>query len=228
MSCDRVLEKLSPYLDGDLNAGAARQVSAHLETCSACASRWRSLRGAMQALRELPPLRPLEPLTSRVMTRLEVESRGPGLALLFRPRWQARPLIVPSLLSAAAIFMCTLAGAVLLDSSTHRLQDRVVAGRSLDDSPLVLLGMDRPRLQAAALADDLVPAREDSHFFETLVTRDGRVAEVTLLDGRAADAGLLINALRRERFVPAHYRGRPVAVNVYRLISRLDVQAPET
>lgn len=228
MSCDIVREKLSPYLDGDLEAGEARQVSAHLEACGGCGSHWRSLRGALWTLRALPILRPAESLVPRVMTRVEVESRGPGLALLFRPAWKARPLIVPSLVTAALVFLCALVGAILLDAAPRRLQDRFTLGRGIDGSPLVLLELDAPRLEAPALADDFVPSREDSHFFETVVTRDGRVAEVTLLDGRAADAGRLMNALLRERFEPAHYRGRPVAMNVYRLISRLDVHAPET
>ena len=228
MSCDIVREKLSPYLDGDLEAGEARQVSAHLEACGGCGSHWRSLRGALQALRALPALSPAESLVPRVMTRVEVESRGPGLALLFRPTWKARPLIVPSLVTAALVFVCALAGAIMLDAVPRRLQDRFTLGRGIDGSPLVLLELDAPRLEAPALADDFVPSREDSHFFETVVMRDGRVAGVTLLDGHAADAGRLMNALLRERFEPAHYRGRPVAVNVYRLISRLDVHAPET
>jgi hypothetical protein len=157
-----------------------------------------------------------------------VESQGPGLALLFRPTWKARPLIVPSLLPAALVFICALAGAVLLDSAPRRMRDREALGRVSDDRPLVLVELNAPRLQEPALADDFVPSREDSHFFETVVTRDGRVAEVTLLDGQASDAGRLMNALRRERFEPALYRGRPIAVSVYRLISRLDVHAPET
>ncbi|HJS58509.1 MAG TPA: zf-HC2 domain-containing protein [Vicinamibacteria bacterium] len=228
MSCDSVREKLSPYLDGDLEAGEARQVSAHLEACGGCGSHWRSLREALRTLRALPVLSPAESLVPRVMTRVEVESRGPGLALLFRPTWKARPLIVPSLVSAALVFVGALAGAILLDAAPRRVQDRFTLGRGIDGSPLVLLELAAPRLQAPALADDFVPSREDSHFFETVVTRDGRVAEVTLLDGRAADAGRMMNALLRERFEPARYRGRPVAVNVYRLISRLDVHAPET
>lgn len=225
MSCDAVREKLSPYLDGDLDGGDTRLVAAHLEACVGCASHWRSLRGALQALRQLPLLKPPEPLAPRVMARVEVESRGPGLA---RPTWKERPLIVPSLVSAALVFVCALTAAVLLDSAPRRLQDRFTFDRGIDDRPLVLLEMHAPRLRAQALADDFVPSREDSHFFETVVTRDGLVAEVTLLSGRPADAGRLMNALRREPFEPAHYRGRPVAVNVYRLISRLDVHAPET
>jgi len=60
------------------------------------------------------------------------------------------------------------------------------------------------------------------------VARDGSVSTVTLLGGDLAQAGPLLEALRRERFEPATFRGRPVAVSLYRLISRMDVRAPLT
>ena len=40
--------------------------------------------------------------------------------------------------------------------------------------------------------------------------------------------GALIAALRQQRFEPTRYRGRFVAVSVYRLISRLEVRSPRT
>ncbi|HET7295378.1 MAG TPA: sigma-70 family RNA polymerase sigma factor [Vicinamibacteria bacterium] len=135
---------------------------------------------------------------------------------------------VKSRLPAAFVFAALLAGAVLLDATPRLLGRGATLPSGTEGRPLALVGVDAPRIQAPALADDLVPSREDSHFFQTVVARDGRVAEVTLLDGLPADAGRLMNALLRERFEPAQYRGRPVAVSVYRLISRLDVLAPET
>ena len=53
-----------------------------------------------------------------------------------------------------------------------------------------------------------------------------RVSAVTLLDGDSRQARPLLDALRRERFEPGRFRGRPVAVSVYRLISRMEVRAP--
>jgi hypothetical protein len=32
-----------------------------------------------------------------------------------------------------------------------------------------------------------------------------------------------VDALRRERYEPGRFRGRPVAVSIYRLISRMEV-----
>src|SRR6266511_1937429 len=74
MTCTRVRSQLSSYLDGDLGPAAARTVGSHLE----------SLRAAIGMLAELPTLSPSEGIAARVFDRLEVETRGPGLAMVFR------------------------------------------------------------------------------------------------------------------------------------------------
>jgi hypothetical protein len=54
------------------------------------------------------------------------------------------------------------------------------------------------------------------------------VAGVTVLQGDEAGEQALIDALRQQRFEPVRYRGRFVAVSVYRLISRMEVRSPRT
>ncbi len=58
------------------------------------------------------------------------------------------------------------------------------------------------------------------------MARDGTVSTVTVIQGDAEEAAPLLAALRQQRFEPALYRGRPVAVSVYRLISSMDVSLP--
>jgi len=214
VSCAWVRDRLSAYLDDGLEAAASRAVAGHLEACGACGARWRSLRESLQSLRGLPALVPPKSLAGRVLDRIEVESRGPGLALLFRSPLKARPLMVPSLLPAAFALGAVIGGVALLMPRAEPLP------------PVAAVSV--PRLSAPVLADDFVPPDEESLFFESVVAQDGRVARVTLLDGHAAAAGPMLNALRRERFEPARYGGRPVSVSVYRLISRMDVHAPKT
>jgi hypothetical protein len=60
-------------------------------------------------------------------------------------------------------------------------------------------------------------------FVETVVARDGSVSAVTVLGGDSELARPVVDALRRERYEPARFRGRPVAVSIYRLISRMEV-----
>ena len=51
---------------------------------------------------------------------------------------------------------------------------------------------------------------------------------MTLIDGDSVQAAPILDALRHQRFEPGRFRGRPVAVSVYRLISRIEVRAPIT
>ena len=56
-----------------------------------------------------------------------------------------------------------------------------------------------------------------------MVARDGSVSAVTVLGGDSELARPVVDALRRERYEPGRFRGRPVAVSIYRLISRMEV-----
>src|SRR6185503_10663856 len=70
---------------------------------------------ALDTLAQAPRMEPRESLASQVLNRLELERRGPGLALLFRSVWAARPLIVPSLVPAALVVLAVIAAAFALD-----------------------------------------------------------------------------------------------------------------
>jgi TonB-like protein len=90
-------------------------------------------------------------------------------------------------------------------------------------------GVTAPRARGAAFPDHvLTEMAEGTLFVETVVARDGTVSNVTLLNGDSIQAQPLLEALRRERFEPGRVKGRPVAVSVYRLISRMDVLASIT
>lgn len=236
MSCANVQTRLSEYLDGDLGAREQRQIADHLAGCPACREHHATLVASLQSLRRLPRLQPRESIAFQVLNRLEVESRGPGLALLFRPAWLARPLIYPSLVPAALVLVSVLAAAMALDHEPRRGPDVPTMAAEVRIAPLgteanplfpsaeVSVPRMRDRVGARLLAD--LP--EGSLFFETVVARDGSVADVTLLDGEPLTAGPIRDALRLERFEPARLRGRPVAVSVYRLISHMEVTASTT
>jgi len=242
MTCRAVRRRFSAYRDGELGGGDAQAVASHLSACSPCAGRWRSLGETLDALAEAPRLVCPGGIASRVLARLEVENRGPGLALLFRPVWADRPLMLPSLFPAALVFVVVISAALALSSDPGPLP--AVATRTLpappqwvqpvpswgtEAHPLVASAEVRtPRARGAFPADLLAEMDEGTLFVQTVVARDGSVSTVTLLEGDRAQAGPLLEALRRERFEPVRFRGRPVAVSVYRLISRMDVRAPIT
>jgi hypothetical protein len=239
MTCWSVRRRLSAYVDSDLPVADTRVVAGHLAACPECERRHRSLRRTVDLLAEMPKLNAREALSSRVRDRLEVERRGPGLALVFRTFRAGRPLILPSLIPAMLVVVVALTGALLLDGIRQRpaflFTGAAGEGRSADSgteaNPLfptsdVSLPQARGvRALGAGLGDD---AGEGSFFLETVVARDGTVSAVTLLDGDSQRARPIVDALRRERFEPVRLNGRRVAVSVYRLISRLEVRAPLT
>lgn len=240
MSCGKVRRRLSGYLDGDLSGVESREVAAHLRDCRDCAEAWSSLRGALAELAAAPRLEPPEPIASRVLDRLEVETRGPGLALIFRSRWAARPLMLPSLAPAALVLVTVLAAALALDrpppaegwvrAASGRWEARLPASGTEGNPLLLSAGVSRPRVQGEGVVSAGVVADlgEATLFVETVVARDGSVSLVRLVEGDSARAEPVLDLLRRERFEPGRYQGRPVAVSLYRLFSSLEVRPPLT
>jgi hypothetical protein len=240
MNCHAVRRRLSAFLDGDLAPAEARVVGAHVEECSVCGERARQLRVVSEALCEMTRLEAPPSMALGVKDRLEMERRDPGLALLFRSSWRARPLMLPSLIPAALVLVTVLAAALALDHDPLAASLERDAGASwerrypptgTEANPLLpVAGVRAPRarpnggLPAQALAE----MEEGTLFLETVVARDGTVSAVNLLQGNFHQAGPVLEALRRERFWPGQYNGRPVAVSVYRLISRMDVRPPVT
>lgn len=245
MSCSRVRSELSEYMDGDLSGGRLHAVSAHLDSCSGCARHLDELRGVSDALTALPRLASPEPLAAGVFDRLEVESRGPGLALIFRSAWAARPLIFPSVVPAALVLVTTLSLLLTMGARDLRTYHEVAQGHGHPGDIAHADGTDRDpfmpvagvRLPQAAsgsyFVEDLLarmgrPVDRQPFFFETTVTRDGRVRNFRLIQGEPHLAGWLIEAMRYEHFVPGQDDGRPVAVRTYRLFETVEVRAPLT
>jgi hypothetical protein len=238
MRCGRVRRRLSAYLEGDLGAAEARDLASHLAACLDCGRRWASLRRAVSLLASAPRFAPPERIASRVLDRLEVETRGPGLALLFRSAFKSRPLMLPSLAPAALVLVSVLAAALALDraerpeesalkSAAATWEPRLPASGT-EANPLVLsAGVSLPRSRGSS-SEALADLGEATLFVETVVARDGSVSLVRLLDGHSKRTESVLDVLRQERFEPGRYRGRPVAVSVYRLISSLEVRPPLT
>ena len=236
MTCVGVRRRISEWLDGELETATGRGVAAHLASCRDCARRTDEIRAVSRLLGELPRVE-AEPVEAPVALRLELAagSRHPALALLFRGVAAARPFILPSLVPAACVLLLVLGSLLALDPGplpqVRRAPWSSLPASGTEGNPLFpSAGVLLPQ-QLAALSlppEVLAGSGEGSLFLETVVARDGSVAGVTLLDG---DAGLeqpLIDALLRQRFEPVRYRGRRVAVSVYRLISRMEVRSPRT
>ena len=244
MTCHGVRRRLSAHRDGELTGVEHRIVAAHLDSCATCGAQWRGLAKALDALADVPRLECSGEVASRVFDRLDMENRKPGLAVLFRPIGSARPLILPSLIPAVMVLVTVIAGALVLDRPEPLppvVQQRQLEAWTSLPSPVPDWGTERHPLFAygdvstpRARAGTAVPrylleqTGEGTLFLETVVARDGTVSAVNLIGGDSNEAAPLLEALRKERFEPGRFRGRPVAVSMYRLISRMEVRAPIT
>jgi anti-sigma factor RsiW len=73
MSCDRVENRILPYVDGRLKTSEMREVEAHLKTCAACLLRVNEFRAVTGLLDELPQIEPSGAFDMRVRARVAAE-----------------------------------------------------------------------------------------------------------------------------------------------------------
>jgi hypothetical protein len=236
MTCALVRRRLSEWIDGDLESRLARRLEGHLSLCPDCAKRAHDLRTVGRLVAQLPRLESPEGAASRVFDRIEMETetRRPALVSLYRGFSAARPFMLPSLVPAMLVLVTILAGVLALDPGplpeVHLAvgASRATPASGTETNPLPSVGVDLPRERTSVELPDEVLARRGELFLETVVGRDGSVADVTVIDGDVVGRKALVDALRRQQFEPVRYRGRPVAVSVYRLISRMEVRSPLT
>lgn len=240
MSCRTARLSLSAHRDGDLPPLAAQALARHLDDCTGCRERWVSLNEALDGLSTLPRLSSPESISSRIFDRLDMENRQPGLALLFRSFAARRPLMLPSLVPAVLVLAAVLSGGLLIEQGNEPLPavysrtavwDMSAPPAGTETNPFFFTeeaSMPRARTGPVVPRYLLEQRGEGSVFIETVVARDGSVSAVNVLDGDAEDAAPVVSALWRERFDPVRVHGRPVAVSVYRLISRMEVRPPLT
>lgn len=239
MSCSAVRVRLSAFLERDLELQECGAVAAHVRECAACATELRELQDALSALRELPRLEPAGSVVAAVMDRLEVEGRGPGLQLLFRPAWRTRPLMLPSLVHGALLFAVVLSGTLTLNrAATPRGELADLRGQwggkaapsGTEANPMFpSSNVSVPKLRARGpVPEPFLGSGEGSVFLETVVARDGSISAVTLIDGDSVEGRALAGWLWHERFEPVRVGGRAVAVSLYRLFSRMEVRPRRT
>jgi hypothetical protein len=238
MSCAGIKRELSAYLDGDLSGARLQLVSAHLESCPSCAQHLQELGQVSDALSSLPRLACPESIAPRVLDRLEVESRGPGLALLFRSAWAARPLIFPSVAPAVLVLVSTLSGVLMMGAhdmrtwaSTRRMPASSMETPEVSNGPFASIG-DQTAPQTAVdifFDEQVVGMTEQDIFVMTVVAEDGRVAAVRLLEGDSRVAAPILQQLRLQRGRPGRdTAGKPMEMRSFRLISAMEVRAPLT
>ena len=237
MNCRGVRRRFSEHRDQALPAAVAGDLTAHLGECALCLSAWRAFNRDLDLLGELPRVETSGEVAARIFDRLDMERRQPGLSLVFRPFGSARPLMLPSLVPAAFVLVAVLSGALALGRVPEALPtvrtsiqaqtwDGVLSPSGTESNPLFsMMEVSPPRVRSGPAVPLylLDQPGQGTLFVETVVARDGSVSAVTVLGGDSELARSVVDAMRRERYEPARFRGRPVAVSIYRLISRMEV-----
>src|SRR6266516_2998195 len=109
MVCQEVMERLSPFLDDELDPVASREVSRHLESCPSCAAAFDRQRALSESLRrDLEYHRAPDLLRARVMRDARAAARREGA--------RSRPATAWRWLSVAAAVGAVVGGAWLIAS----------------------------------------------------------------------------------------------------------------
>jgi anti-sigma factor RsiW len=89
MTCERIEELLSAYLEGELSGAEKREVEAHLAGCPSCAELLSFLRETQGALSSLPEIEPSPALMAKLYAIPEKKSYfKPVVRFLLRPDLQ--------------------------------------------------------------------------------------------------------------------------------------------
>ena len=71
LACDRVLDLIEPWIDGELETGPSLSVTAHLDSCSSCSAELRLAEEIRSGLRAMPDYEPPERILNAVAEATE-------------------------------------------------------------------------------------------------------------------------------------------------------------
>lgn len=238
-ACRDTRDRLSAYVDGELEVRCHVQVRQHLSECTACRYELEAFENVGRLVRSAGNGRTVEVagLADAVVSRVAVEGREAWPARLARA-FDDMHLVWAGLCATAAVVLCAgLAAALVLlapraeraDSLRGMFAALSVPGTDLE--PMLLRpGLEVPRVSPEAITPVMLasampgPWSGDSDVaVSAVVTREGRVLEARIVDGHAY-AGFTQSLEESARFHPASRRGMPVAVSLVWVMSHTTVR----
>ena len=111
MSCNRMENRILPYVDGRLKASEMREVEAHLKTCAACLVRVNEFRAVSGLLDELPQIEPSGAFDARVRARVAAEPVKQNWWAVFAP--SVRVVFAAAMLLVATVWIGSRPGDTL-------------------------------------------------------------------------------------------------------------------
>ncbi len=222
MSCERVQQSLSPFLDGALSEGESRVVSLHLAGCRACTQYSTGLARVREELRQLPrvPAPPELNLRLRVIASREQARKRPIFWPAFIESWLVRtelrlrdlmrPLAVPA---AGGLIMSVVLFMALVDTLAF-------PRNFLNDTP--------SGLYTQVTVDDLPPFGFSGSdvVVELTIDERGVVSNYTVPNGQVSREALqqIGKMILYTSFNPATAFGQPISGKVLLTFHRINVR----
>lgn len=208
--CSEFQARFSEYLDSRLTGLEMQAVSAHVNSCGACAAEWASLRLTHSALASLGPVAEPADLALRIRVAVSHErarrARSPLQTLNLA--WQNT--IGPFLLQAGA----GLASAVLLIGTVTLMVGLVATPQAAQAGDEPLGAATAPRLIGSVVAtgDNDLATLSAPVVVEAFINDTGQVYDFSIVSGPddPATRSAVENLLLSEQFEPAKFWGQPV------------------
>lgn len=236
--CDRVRDDLTAYHDGELPMDARVLVHSHLQECVACRLEAAALDELGDALRTMAGSVPGRAaadtgrLSAGVLERVRVER-----TLAFRTRvreyFDDMHLVWAGLGASTAVAFCVVASAGVLQAASQERPDSlrglisIIASADSNDPVRLAAGaLDNAELLARTTAIQESSERDSEVMFSALVTRDGRIQNVEVLEEQARALPVkpeyvlaMTDAVSRIRFERLPAGSPPAAVKVVWLVT---------
>jgi hypothetical protein len=240
LPCHLVREDLEAFVDNELAIDEQVAIQSHLQLCVPCRLEASELAEIGYALRATPVAGAIEPedpgrLTSIVLERVRLEQQL-SFGMQLRDIFYDMHFVWAGLGATAAMLICIFASAGVLHAASRERPDSLaglidyLANPGSNENPVRLHDyMAAPR----ASFDNamLLPVEDTELAFAAVVTREGRVQNLDLLDEQARALHVkpevllsMLNAASRTRFEPAMAGGAPVAVSMVWLVSTTTVK----
>jgi anti-sigma factor RsiW len=210
-TCRSIRDAFTDYLDGAVNGHEMASISAHLDTCSACANEFAAWRNVQRSLAALGTAHPPAQLQPHLLAALATErANGTHLSPLRRlgRAWDATLAPLALRLSGA------LAAALILVAGISWLFAAPIAVQANDDR---LAHLVAPHYLYSEVPPQPIPTRRDAPIVvEALVDSHGRVYDYQILEGprdRSVEVRVEDNLLGSV-FQPATVFGVPVAGHI--------------
>ena len=244
MTCRWIRRRLAPYLDNELSVRERIAVDAHLAGCRACVGRAEEGRALKRAVRQGAGGR----LDDAIVERLRA-SAGMVLSRIAAEREVARTTGMRGLAdnlhhvwlagaACAVTVVCGLVAASVIGSvrspDSLAAMMEALSNPGSNENPVQLrTGMIAPQLSPEAVLLTLpepmpLPGRPTGVTFAVVVTREGTVSGLEVLASRGPDPVSwrdLVDSASGARFLPAEYRGAPVAVNMVWVVEQVTILA---